>query len=194
MKPTQLVSLALLAGFLGGCTEPDRNVYPADESLVSQRMEYATLPDTSKVSIASSEEPGRRLLVLGTLIQSETGDVVTNHPVTLYHADSTGSYGVGGENAARLSGTVVTDSLGRFLVDTILPAGYGSGEQILGSGHIHMAVEGAHPEAYDFYFMQGIGRGLLRWANGTDQAVVLDLKTLEDDTLITRGEVMIRGL
>ncbi|MDX1438594.1 MAG: hypothetical protein R3284_01710 [Rubricoccaceae bacterium] len=169
----------------------------ASDAMLALRAEYRQLDESHQLQLADENEPGLRLLLLGTLTSSETDEPLPYRRIQLYQTDTTGSYNAsipGQENTARLNGTVQTDSLGRFLISTVLPGGYGSGSPSFGTGHIHTSVEGAHPEAYDFYFQQGISRGLYRWARGTDQAVVLDLNVAENDTLMAEANLVVRGL
>ena len=185
-KALALTALLLIAT---GCAEPDRTVHPASPALLAQRTGYARLDSLHRVSLADDTEPGQRLLILGRLVRLEDGRPIQNHPIRFYHADHDGSYDEatpGQEDTARIQGTVQTDSLGRFLVSTVMPGDYGSSTD---NRHIHMSVAGARPEAYDFFFSQYINAGLRRWANGSDQAVVLDLTQMEGDMLLAAGEV-----
>ncbi len=75
------------------------------------------------------------------------------------------------------------------MVSTVLPGDYGS---TANNRHIHTTVVGARPEAYDFYFLQYINRGLLRWANQSNQAVVLDVRKHGEVLLATADLAVLR--
>ncbi len=166
-----LVAVSLLCA---ACSRPPA-VSVADDATVALLTQYEGLQPASRLQLARETEPGERLIVMGRLIRAETGEPIPFHPIVAYQADATGSYDeavAGLESTARLNGAVETDSIGRFLLSTVLPGDYGS---TANNRHIHTTVAGARPEAYDFYFRQYINAGLLRWAEGSRQAVVLDL-------------------
>ena len=192
MTRAGLLLLALTAFF--GCGEIDRTMAPADDALRAEIDHYDRPDAAHHLLLAPADEPGQRLLILGRLLRQDDGQPVAHHAFDVYQADHTGDYReavAGVEASARLRGTVRTDSLGRFLISTVLPGDYGSTAD---NRHIHMAVAGARPDAYDFYFKQYINPGLASWARGTDQAVVLELKRAGGDTLVAATDLPVRGL
>lgn len=191
--PNSITDGLLLASCLlvvAACGTPEREA--ADADLLAERDAYAALDSSHVVVIASSDEPGTRLLLLGRLLRSEDDEPVANHPVQLFHTDATGSYDEsvpGDELTARLQGSVVTDGEGRFLVSTILPAGYDGGA----GGHIHNLVKGAAPEFYNFNFGGSLGQRVMFWFERSDQHILLDSKQ-KADTVLAIAPLRVRGL
>lgn len=187
------LALLALAAWLG-CGEVDRTMEPADDALRAEIAHHDRPGTPHRLLLAPDDEPGRRLLILGRLLRKEDGLPLAHHPLDVYQADHTGDYreAVAGQEAtARLRGSVQTDSLGRFLISTVLPGDYGSTAD---NRHVHTTVDGAQPSAYDFYFKQYMNTGLAAWARGTDQAVVLDLKQAGGDTLVAAADLVVRGV
>lgn len=187
---TGIAIVAMCAAVFGACA--DRTIHAADEALLAQRDAYAELDARSLATIGGTDEPGPRLVVLGRLVRAESGRPVPFRSIRLFHTDATGSYGEavpGDEATARLQGEVVTDSLGRFFVATILPGDYGGSA----GGHIHTFITGASPEYYDFHFRQYASIGLRVWARRSSQAAVLDLRRAGDELLVS-ADLVVRGL
>ncbi|NND72565.1 MAG: hypothetical protein HKN43_13395 [Rhodothermales bacterium] len=182
------LSLGLL---VSSCTPIDRTIYPADDHLLTIADNYRKAAGEHVLQLVSEDEPGQRLLVLGRLVD-EFDRELPNRVISFYHTDNQGEYGEsvpGQESSARIQGSIATDGTGRFMLSTILPAGYDGG-----GGHIHMSIDEATPSAYDFYFKQFAGTGLLRWANNSSQAVVLNLHHGRADTLIAISKLPVRGV
>ena len=187
----EAIFLTAIAFALAACTPVDRTIYPADEQLLTIADNYRKVAGKHVLSLVSEEEPGQPLLVLGRLVD-EFDRELGGRRIEFYQTDHTGKYGEavpGNESSARINGEIQSDETGRFMVSTILPAGYDGG-----GGHIHMTVEDANPSAYDFYFRQFAGAGLLRWANRSSQAVVLNLRQGRSDTLIAISKLPVRGV
>lgn len=182
-------------GLLGlHCADIDRTIHRADDTLLPMFAEYDTLAEAHRLVLAGEDEPGERLFVMGRLVKKEDGAPLAHQTINLYQADDTGSYDetvTGDESTARLNGVVETDSLGRFIISTVLPGDYGSRPN---NRHIHTAVTGARPEAYDFYFRQYMNRGLISWAENSDQAMILDLYEMGNGDLITAGDLVVKEM
>jgi protocatechuate 3,4-dioxygenase beta subunit len=90
---------------------------------------------------------GEPLVVVGT-VYSEECDPLPGASLIMYQTDGAGEYGPGhGTDDMRcchLGGTVVTDTQGRFQVNTVRPAHY-RGEANPPPAHIHL--EARHPDA-----------------------------------------------
>lgn len=186
-----IVALCVVAATVG-CDGTDRTIHPADDALLDELGEYAAMSRLHHMKLADEREPGERLIVLGRLVRAEDGEPIPYHRLHAYQADNEGSYdeeATGDDTTARLRGVVQTDGTGRFMLETILPGDYGSTP---GNRHIHLTVPGAKPEAYDFYFKQYAGRGLTSWVEGSDQAVMLDLKR-DGAGLIAAADLPVKG-
>lgn len=192
MRPGRHVpAITAMVLAVGSCSEPAHTIPLADSASLKQLAAYGRLGDAHRLELAPSEEPGSRLLILGRLVRREDGSAITDHVLSLYQADETGSYAEevsGDESTARLHGTVRTDSLGRFLISTILPGDYGSGSN---NRHVHTSVPEAHPEAYDFYFAPFVSRRLRSWAESSDQGMILELLQ-SDEGLIAVGDLIVK--
>lgn len=114
---------------------------------------------TSRVTIATAEEPGRRLEFEGTVTEAD-GRPVAGALVHVYHAGADGRYspeagapGDGNRNA-RLFAWLRTDADGRFGIRTILPGGYGGAPP-----HFHFAVsrsrDGSGPRQGGAIYFEG---------------------------------------
>ncbi len=77
----------------------------------------------------------------------------------------------------------MTNEKGQLYLETILPGDYGSSAD---NRHIHTAVSGAKPEAYDIFFKQYSGGGPGAFlSSGNDQMFTADLKKTTDNTLVS---------
>jgi protocatechuate 3,4-dioxygenase beta subunit len=101
--------------------------------------------ETGAVTIVTPGEPGERLTVRGSVVDS-AGAPVAGALVYLYQTNSEGWYAADGvhvsgnsgdERHARLFGYVIADAKGRFTLRTIRPAGYPGGEL---PQHIHVEI------------------------------------------------------
>jgi protocatechuate 3,4-dioxygenase beta subunit len=75
------------------------------------------------LQIAETAEPGVRLLVEGHLVGPDC-KALKGYSVDVWQADATGNYYDAASSSYRLRGKVVTDNLGRYRFETILPARY----------------------------------------------------------------------
>ena len=185
--------LLLLFALCAGCSAQSAKIERADKDLTKLHQTYKKLSDKNKIKLASDTEPGTRLVLLGRLVTNDGGKPIANHKFTIYQADNTGDYGQepgGDPSTGRLSGRLTTDKDGRFLLDTILPGDYGN---TAGNRHIHLNVPGAKPVAYDFFFEQYVSIGTRSWVNGSDQAVLVDLKSLGNGGLLARVTLPVKG-
>ena len=159
-------------------------VLPLDEALATQLERHEALPAGHFLELAGADEPGRRLMILGRLVRSESGEPLAHRFIEFYQADSEGSYDEtdpGVEATARTQGSVTTDDDGLFTMSTVMPGDYGSTKL---NRHIHISVPGADPEAYDFYFRQFVNDGLRSWAENSDQAILVDLQVAPTGMLV----------
>jgi len=70
--------------------------------------------------ITAADEPGEKLVLCLTFVNKEDLDFLSKQEVLFYHTDATGEYRPvipGDESSARLSGSVVTDSVGRIYLE-----------------------------------------------------------------------------
>jgi protocatechuate 3,4-dioxygenase beta subunit len=101
----------------------------------------------SSLSIVSSDEPGTKLIVTGTVVDTQ-GRLLGGARLHVYQTDAGGSYTrerPTDEPHARLSGWLSTDAQGRFEFRTIRPGGYPKPVSLGGRerkipAHIHIDV------------------------------------------------------
>lgn len=146
--------------------------------------QFQQLDSISKLYITEPDEPGEKLALCITLVDKASKQVLPNRKIRFYHTNNEGDYEPvdnSDESSARLSGDAYTSIEGRIYVETILPGDYGSSEN---NRHIHTAVNGAKPEAYDIHFNQYTGTMGRNFINGSDQHFLADLKRAKDSTLV----------
>lgn len=94
----------------------------------------------SRITIATKEEPGERLIVSGIVSASDGKTPLANASIYVYHTDANGRYTPGATDDnrnPRLRGYMRTDAQGRYEYSTIKPAPYpGDGPP----AHIHYHV------------------------------------------------------
>ncbi len=88
--------------------------------------------------IAEPNEPGVRLVVEGRLLGPDCRTPLRGYKVDLWQADKFGNY-YDAEDAFRLRGKIVSDSLGRYKFETVLPGRYGDSMGIR-PAHIHAKI------------------------------------------------------
>ena len=93
-------------------------------------------PTDWSIRVAAVDEPGERMVVAGTVYDSDGKRALAGHTVFVFQTDAEGYYSVGGmdESDARLCGLMLTDAAGRYRFETIKPAHYATG-----------GPHGAHP-------------------------------------------------
>ena len=148
-------------------------------------LSFQQLDSIHHLQIADLNEKGDRLQLCLHFVNRENQQPLTNQEVILYHTNSSGDYEpleAGNEQTARLSGSAITDDLGRIFIETILPGSYGNSGD---NRHIHTTVYGAKPEGYNIHFKQYTGKMGKRFIKGSDQHFLADLKYTLDSTLVT---------
>lgn len=89
--------------------------------------------------IAGVNEPGVPLAVEGTIYGPDCKKPLAGYAIDVWQADADGNYYGGASDGFRLRGKIVTDGLGRYRFETILPGRYGDSEGIR-PAHIHLKV------------------------------------------------------
>ena len=108
-----------------------------------------------KTVIADKDEPGERLVVTGTVFESDGETPAENVLLYVYHTDATGVYPREGRDRSdanwrhgTLRGWMLTGKDGRYRFDTIRPASY---PDTTTSAHIHITVTAP---GYDEYWIE----------------------------------------
>jgi protocatechuate 3,4-dioxygenase beta subunit len=92
-----------------------------------------------RTRIASLTEPGVPLLVEGRLFGPGCRTPLRGYAIDVWQADASGNYYVAGQSAYRLRGKIVTDQLGRYRLETVLPGRYGDAAGIR-PAHLHVRM------------------------------------------------------
>lgn len=107
----------------------------------------------SRAKIAADDEPGERLLLSGRVFTDDCETPLVGALLDIWQADENGVYHDAGATF-RLRGQVLTDSDGRFMVDTIKPGNYTLAENVWRPAHIHFttSMPGHRPVTTQLYF------------------------------------------
>ena len=114
---------------------------------------------TDILKITTSDEPGKKIRVLGTVTDKE-GKPVSGVLIYLYQTDHRGWYAAdaphvltyeGDMRHARLFGYVKTDTNGKFELHTVKPSGYPSSD-LPAHIHVHVNATGYKPYGTEFLF------------------------------------------
>ena len=157
MKPTVILVLAVCFGALTAQQQP-RDMASAPAQLAPNGR------------IAPAGEPGRPLVISGTVVAPDGKTPLPGAVVYAYHTDAKGYYrpneapGPSGEGEPRLKGWVKTGADGRFEFLTIQPAPYPRGE-VPAHVHIH-AWGGGYPRQW--FMLEFAGDPLLPKQHFTD--------------------------
>jgi protocatechuate 3,4-dioxygenase beta subunit len=94
----------------------------------------------STVNLAPGQEPGERLIITGTVYQSDGRTPMRDFMLYLYQTDASGVYNRtdGSWRRPRLHGWVRTDSKGKYEIRTIKPGNYPDGTE---PAHIHAVIQ-----------------------------------------------------
>ena len=171
----------------------DRTILDLSSSEVKLVNDYLALDAKHKVSIASENEPGNRLILCLTFLNKDNNKPVSSNRIMFYHTSSSGEYSpkdTNDESTARLNGEAITNEDGRIFVETILPGDYGSSSD---NRHIHTIVFGAKPEGYDIHFKQFTGFMGESFVEGSDQHFLADLKYTEDSTMVSFLKIYVKN-
>lgn len=115
--------------------------------------------NSDPVSITTAEEPGKKIIVTGTITDHD-GKPVSDALVYLYQTDAKGWYAAGSPHVggnegdmrqARLFGYVKTDQQGRFELHTIKPSGYPQSD-LPAHIHVHVWAAGFRDFVNEFLF------------------------------------------
>lgn len=166
-----------------GCSN-DQPIVAVSEMEDEILNDFKTLDKRSVLKITDKNEPGEKLILCLHFIDKETEKSLSDQLVKFYHTSADGNYepiDPKDESTARLNGEAITSVNGRIYIETILPGDYGSSDN---NRHIHTTVFGARPEAYDIHFKQYSTYMGRRFANGSDQHFLADLKRTKDNSLV----------
>jgi hypothetical protein len=142
------------------------------------------------ISLAPTNEPGQRLTLFGTVVDSQTGNPIPGTAVYLYHADANGEYqpsDPSDESTAKLSGEVITNDDGEFIVDTIVPREYDQP----GNRHIHLhyvRAEGYLDGGGVILFEKDVNVEIRQWATETGFGNIIELEEIDG---VQHGNVII---
>jgi protocatechuate 3,4-dioxygenase beta subunit len=89
--------------------------------------------------IAGLSEPGVRLLVEGRLLGPDCRTPLRGYAIDLWQADASGNYYDSADSAYRLRGKIVSDDMGRYRFETVLPGRYGDAAGIR-PAHLHAKI------------------------------------------------------
>jgi protocatechuate 3,4-dioxygenase, beta subunit len=108
-------------------------------NLSAQAPRVAEKDAPSKITIATKDEPGERLVVTGQVFSADGKTPLPGASVYVYHTDAKGLYTpVNNDNRnSRLRGYMRTDQQGRYEFSTIKPAPYPNNRI---AAHIHYVV------------------------------------------------------
>ena len=146
-------SLAIALPLVFGC-RGDSSAQAKDDSLLAAIKKNAKQdpadsywgarsapPDVSwRTKLATSDDPGDRILISGTVYKPDGKAVAANTLIYLYHTDVHGIYGrkeKGEHRHGRHRGWMLTDQKGRYEFESILPASYPDSTI---AKHIHMTL------------------------------------------------------
>lgn len=109
---------------------------------VSEQLEWngaKDVPDTVSWRSVLPQSPGaERMIISGTVFESDRKTVAPEVLIYFYHTDAEGYYGRNGEpRHGRFRGWLLTGKDGRYEIETIRPAAYPSRRA---AAHIHMTV------------------------------------------------------
>ncbi len=174
----------LFSPFLFSCSI-DRTIVEISEVENSTLINFQKLPSKNILKITDGNEPGEKLVLCLTFIDTESKKNLSNQLVKFYHTSANGNYeqtDPNDESTARLSGQVWTNDIGQIYLETILPGDYGSSDD---NRHIHTTVFGARPEAYDINFKQYTGYMGKNFIKGSDQHFLANLKKTKEGVLVS---------
>lgn len=103
--------------------------------------------------LAPEDEPGRRIVISGTVYEPDCTTPVTGALLDVWHANKDGDY-YDRSNNYRLRGQMVTDDKGRYSFESIRPGNYPLGGSVR-PAHIHFSVHkepGLAPLTTQLYF------------------------------------------
>ena len=131
------------------------SIHPA----TSFRELIKTNSDAAILKIATPDEPGKKIRVLG-IVSDKDGKPVAGALVYMYQTDAKGWYAAnaphvllneGDTRHARLFGYVKTDNKGKFELHTVKPSGYPQSD-LPAHIHVHVSATGFNGFVNEFLF------------------------------------------
>lgn len=158
-------------------------------------------PDSlsSETNFAGPDEPGRRLVLTGTVLEADGRTPAAGVLLYVYNTNTDGRYPTRGDetgNARRhgyLRGWVVTDEAGRYTVHTVKPGSYPGRDE---PAHIHITVKPTGQDEYwiDEVLFEGdplITRRIRDRQRGRGGPGIVELVEDADGTLRARRDVVL---
>ena len=149
----------------------------------------------SRITIATANEPGERLIVTGRVFGEDGKTPLAGATVYVYHTDAKGLYtpGTNDSRNPRLHGTMRTDAQGRYEYSTIKPAPYPSNDA---PAHIHYHVNapGYQERVFEIVFEDDprISAGIRASAAREDSVFSIRPLTRRQGTWYCRQDVRLR--
>lgn len=149
----------------------------------------------STAIICDAEEPGLRVLIVGTAVD-EAGRPVPEITVDAYNADASGLYNrpSDGTRVPRIRGSVRTDSAGRFQILTVMPGPYPSGDE---PAHVHFGAVGpGYALSFRTIWFEGdplITSAKRDWAQRDDETEIVPVERTDHGLAVVRTTIVLRG-
>jgi protocatechuate 3,4-dioxygenase beta subunit len=214
-----LIAAVIAVTVLGGCDANRSNSAPAAASDLTRTDDAVATPGDPpatagpRCSVATDVSPtedatvtfgpingveettaeGEPLVVVGTVYSREC-DPLPGATLIMYQTDGAGEYGpghgTGDMRCCHLGGTVVTDTQGRFQVNTVRPAHY-RGQANPPPAHIHLEVR--HPDAQTLNSEIVFADDEHLPANAESLGLVVTHPTRDDDGWRAVAEIVMAG-
>jgi protocatechuate 3,4-dioxygenase beta subunit len=141
------------------------------------------------IQLVNSNEPGEPLIIYGKVMDSKTGQPVSNAALFLYQTDTAGIYSrTGPDENARIRGTVHTSASGCFKIKTILPGDYPGRKN---SRHLHYVINTkGYKERKSILFFKGFTTENI---TGEGPLIVLDIQKDKTGTWVGSTDLRIEA-
>lgn len=145
----------------------------------------------NEVTMVRKSEEGTPIIILGNLIDENTGEAISGATIELVHTDKLGQYFHTGEEVIdsmfynpRIFGYMKSSESGEFKAHSIRPSGYPDDEGLFTPAHVHFGIHASGYRPYYSEFLLGddvnfISEETLEYSNHGQESLIAESKTID---------------
>lgn len=185
-RPIQILWFITFLAIIFSSCQTNQPIPPFSHQDHYRLKGYQNMNPKHRLKMVSEKETGQRILLCGKLIEKENKRIIKKQSLKLFQAADTGKYELTNsksKSSTRLNGTVMTNHLGMFYMETIVP---GDGQPL------YLIEQNDRPYLYEIHFAPFTSAINKRFIEKNDQQFLMELKKRKDGVLV--GFVVVERL